>query len=69
MAWNPNPEIAVAREAARKLNAQQAIVVYILEDGRFGMASYGENKTLCAEAGKLGDTLFEATQEWLMENR
>ena len=61
MAWNPTPEVAVARDAARRLKAKQAVIVYIRADGAFGMASYGETKALCEQAGKLGDHLFETT--------
>lgn len=64
MAWNPSPEVAVARDAAQKLAAQQAIVVYILPDGRLGMASYGSTKELCREAGELGDELFTVSMDW-----
>lgn len=67
MAFNPNHEVAVARDAAEKLGAKQTIVVYILDDGRFGMASFGRTKKLCKEAGEIGDKLFELTEEILME--
>lgn len=69
MAWNPSPEVAVAREAAKKLGAEQVVVVFIKADsGQFGMASYGETKALCAEAGKLGDALFDRARKWLADN-
>ncbi len=64
MPWNPSPEVAVARDAAQKLQAQQAIIVYLLPNGQVGMASYGATKELCREAGKIGDVLFEKTMEW-----
>ena len=59
MAWNPSPEVAVARDAAKKLKAKQAIIIYFT-DTQIGMASYGATKELCLEAGKIGDTLHEA---------
>jgi len=65
MAWNPSPEVAVARDAARKLNAEQVIIVYLqLRAGKIGMASYGQNKALCDEAGKLGDHLFRTAKDY-----
>lgn len=61
MAWNPSPEVAVARDAAKKLSASRCVVVWIDDDtGKLGMASYGTTKALCAEAGRLGDCLFDA---------
>lgn len=59
MAWNPSPEVAVARDAGNRLEAEMCIVLYITEDGNLGMASYGKTKNLCGKAGKLGDKLFE----------
>lgn len=64
MAWNPAPEVAVARDAARKLGARKCVIIYITDE-HFGMASYGETKALCAEAGKLGDALYDETRRYL----
>ena len=62
MAWNPTPEVAVARDAAQRLGADMAVIVYItLDTNATGMASYGRTKALCSVAGKLGDDLFAAT--------
>jgi hypothetical protein len=58
MAWNPSPEVAVARDAAKKLGAKQAIIIYFT-DTQIGMASYGATKELCREAGRLGNRLYE----------
>lgn len=62
MAWNPAPEVAVARDAANKLKASTAIIVFTTLDGKLGMASYGKTKALCAEAGKCGEMLFTQAQ-------
>jgi len=64
MAWNPSPEVAVARDAANRLGAKQVVVIYLTDD-KIGMASYGATKELCREAGKLGDLLYEAAMEEL----
>jgi hypothetical protein len=70
MAWNPSPEVAVAREAAKKLDAPQCIVLWINRDGtRLGMASYGETKALCAEAGKIGTAAHKAAMQAEIERR
>lgn len=34
MAWNPSPEVAAAREAAKALQASAAIVIYLSDDGQ-----------------------------------
>lgn len=67
MAFNPSPEVAVARDAAAKLKAVQAVVVYVTENGQLGMASYGKDKALCKEAGRLGGQLFEYAMDILAE--
>jgi len=65
MAWNPSKEVAVARDAAQRLNADRVVIVYTTSNGQFGYASYGRDKNLCAEAKRLGDVLFERTREHL----
>lgn len=62
MAWNPSPEVAVARDAARKLGADRAVIFYTKPDGQFAYASYGETRALCAEAKKMGDALFTTVE-------
>ena len=65
MPWNPSPEVAVARDAAKKLDADiGAVIIYLKSDRALGIASYGANKALCAEMGKLGDRLYDATMEY-----
>lgn len=62
MAWNPSPEVATARDAARRLKADRCILIYTTAEGNIGMASYGETKALCAATGKVGDALYEAAK-------
>lgn len=68
MAWNPSPEVAVARDAANKLTPligaklNRTIIVFTTDDGRLGYVSYGANKRLCAEAKELGDRLYDAAE-------
>ncbi|KKN83562.1 hypothetical protein LCGC14_0298010 [marine sediment metagenome] len=68
MPWNPSPEVAVAQDAAKKLNAEVGVVVIYVNRDTLGMASYGHNKALCAEMGKLGDHLYEAAMEYIDEH-
>lgn len=67
MAWNPSPQVAVARDAAQKLgDADQAIVIWINRStNQFGMASYGRTKSLCSDAGRYGDAAYKAVQDAL----
>jgi hypothetical protein len=62
MAWNPAPEVAHARDFARKFNKRQVVILFVQPDGRAGYASYGETKALCADAGKLADAALEAIE-------
>lgn len=74
MAWNPRPEVAVARDAAKRLGeihkskVRQCIVVYTTEAGQLGVASYGETKAECAEAGKLADKLYDQAMKFFRDS-
>ena len=65
MAWNPSPQVAVARDAARKLKAEVGCIVIYVNNETLGMASYGHDKALCAAMGKLGDHLLETAMEYV----
>lgn len=73
MAWNPSPEVAVARDAAKrladihKLNVDRVIVLYTTGTGMVGYASYGQTKELCADARRIADRLFDTLGE-IMED-
>lgn len=71
MAWNPSPEVAVARDAAKKLgNARACVVVWITNDGEsIGMASFGIDKSTCADCKPLGKDLYERAKEYVSEYR
>ena len=69
MAWNPSKEVAVARDAAKALDAKQAIVLYVMDNGQYGMASYGQTKDLCKQAGRWGDRLFDELKAILIEEQ
>ena len=64
MAWNPTPEVAAVRDAARKLNTQFAVMVYVTHNGELGVTSYGETKALCDKAAGFAEHLRKAANEW-----
>ncbi len=69
MAWNPTPEVAVARDAANKLESilevpvAMTVVFHVTPNG-IGYASYGKNMALCAEARKFADSLMVAGKKY-----
>ena len=73
MAWNPSPQVAVARDAAKALNAHMVVVLYVKATGddgaQLGYASYGETKALCGEARKLADVAYDAMMDKLSNVR
>lgn len=61
MAWNPSPEVAVARDAAKKLgDASMCIVLWVTPDKKVGMASYGKTRALCDAAKRIADDVWDA---------
>lgn len=65
MAWNPSPEVAAVRDAANKLKAPFAVMVYLDEKGEhIHTASYGKNMALCAHAGEFAKHLMNAAKTW-----
>lgn len=69
MAWNPTAEVAVARDAAAKLNADRCVILYTTADGQIGYASYGETKSLCSETKRLADVIYDTSMKWFEEQR
>lgn len=68
MAWNPTMEVALARDAAKKLgDAPRCIILWTSPSGMVGMASYGKTRALCADTGKMGDKLWCQFAEMLSE--
>lgn len=64
MAWNPSPEVAAARDFAKRFGHSRVLILY--DDGlHFGFASYGETKELCASAKRIGDKLWKPFQDAL----
>jgi len=65
MAWNPSPEVAVARDAAKRLDSPICIVLWLDAQGNgVGMASYGKTMVLCKVAGEIGTAAHKAALAW-----
>lgn len=65
MAFNPSPQVAVARDAAKALEADMCVIICASKErGTLGYASYGETKRLCGETKRLADHLYKAAMEW-----
>lgn len=48
MAWNPSPEVAVARDAAKRLGVE-GVVIFVLDrpTQKCGYISYGKDRKTC----------------------
>ncbi len=74
MAWNPSPEVAVARDAAVEMGhivkspVVQIVVLFVTENAKMGYASYGRDRLACGEARKLGDRLYKEALEFFGED-
>ena len=65
MAWTSEPEVAVARDAARKLgDSPLCVVLWVTDDEQIGMASYGRSRALCGCAKELGEHVLSAAENW-----
>ena len=60
MAWNPSPEVAVARDFGKKFNYDKVYIIGVNESsGKFEIISYGETKQKCGEARICADQIYE----------
>ena len=66
MAWNPTPEVQVARDAAvaigkvTKAAIDVCVVTWIDSLSRAGYASYGRTSVLCGMARRIADVSYES---------
>lgn len=66
MAWNPTPEVQVARDAAAsigkiaKSQIDMCVVMWLDNQSRAGYASYGRTSGLCGMARRIADVAYEA---------
>lgn len=69
MAWNPSPEVQVARDAAAaigkvtKATIEVCIVTWIDNQSRAGYASYGRTSALCGMARRVADVAYQAIND------
>lgn len=70
MAWNPSPEVQIARDAAKALSAipnkqfvNRCIVLFTTIDHQIGYASYGVSPALCGQARRLADEAYKAVHD------
>lgn len=69
MAWNPSPEVQVARDAAKALGAIKGVTVdrcvinWTSDCGKVGYSSFGLTSKLCGEARRMGDVVYDALIE------
>ena len=66
MAWNPSPKVAAARDFGEKFKAKQVIVLFVTED-KMGVVSYGRTRALCNDAKRLGDRVYDALSEAILD--
>lgn len=59
MAWNPEPEVAAARDFGQRFGADQVVVFFTNPNGQVGYASYGKTRRLCDQARSAADEVFE----------
>ena len=69
MAWNPTPEVAVARDAHKAIQdvlgepIDKCILIYSTDSHALGYASYGRNSALCGQARRMADIAYVAIRE------
>ena len=64
MAWNPSPEVAVARDFGKKFGYSHVLIIGINPGAdTFGVVTYGENRKLCAQAKEWGDKIIKFIQD------
>ena len=58
MAWNPEPEVAHARDYGKKFNYDRVIIIAVNDETeKFEVVSYGKTKQKCAEVEKTADQI------------
>ena len=68
MAWNPSPEVALARDVAAKLGVDQVMIVTVnYRTDQMGLITYGKTRALCDHAKTLGDAAYHAAREAFAE--
>ena len=66
MAWNPEPEVAAARDFGKKFN-KPIVVIVAISDTKLQVTTYGQTIQLCGMAAKIGDVAYDAIMEYMDE--
>ena len=64
MAWNPEPEVAVARDYGKRFGFDMVLIIGI-SNGKLGCATFGKTKVECRAASLLGKEAMEAVEKRL----
>jgi hypothetical protein len=59
MAFNPSPQVAVARDYGQRFGYDQVIIIGIIGE-TITYTSYGKTKDLCTKARQFADRIFKA---------
>jgi hypothetical protein len=59
MGWKPSPDVAEARDVARKFHARRVIII-LTDEEHVKVISYGETKPECDKAKRQAELAFEA---------
>ena len=55
----PHPQLSDAKGLAKKHNLKVCVILFQIEDGSVGYASYGEDRALCRSTQVIMDSLFD----------
>ncbi len=68
MAWNPSPEVAVARDFGKKFNYDKVYIIGVNElKGTFEIVSYGGTKQKCGESKVCSNQIYEMIRDGLIK--
>jgi hypothetical protein len=64
MAWNPSPEVAIARDVAKKTGDEGVIIIRFpkVPGDVYSIASYGKDRERCADMGRVLDQIDRLLQ-------
>ena len=69
MAWNPSPEVAAARDYAKKFGQDRVIIITVdHQTGTMGYVTYGKTRALCDDTQRLGEAAYQAVFDELAKD-
>jgi hypothetical protein len=64
--WNPSPEVAAARDFAKKFGHERVVIVHVNHaTGKMGYVTYGLTRELCNDTKRLGEAAYNAVYKEL----